>query len=81
MNEKFCILIRISLRFVLKVPFDTKSALVQVMAWRQKGNKPLPKPMLAQFTNAYIRYSEDMIQYHNVIALTFHFLNVLISFD
>ena len=32
-NEKFCISIKISLKFVPKVPNDNKSALVQVMAW------------------------------------------------
>ena len=32
-SEKFCILIRISLNCVSKGPIDTKSALVQVMAW------------------------------------------------
>ena len=33
MNEKSCILIRISPKFVSKGPIDNKSALVQVMAW------------------------------------------------
>ena len=36
LNEKFCIVIRISLKFVPKGPIgDNKWALVQVMAWRQ----------------------------------------------
>ena len=56
MNEKFCILIQISLKFVPKRPIDNKSALVQVMAWRRTGDKPLPEPMLAQFTDAYMRH-------------------------
>ena len=34
MNENFCILIRISLKFVRKGPIDNTLALVQVMAWR-----------------------------------------------
>ena len=51
MNEKFWISIEISLKFVLMglidsnfffFFFDSKSALVQVMAWRRTGNKPLP---------------------------------------
>ena len=41
MNEKFFILIRISLKFVPKGPIDCKSALVQEMAWQQIGDKPL----------------------------------------
>ena len=55
MNEKSCISIRISLRFVPKGPIDNKSALVQVMACRRTGSKQLPEPMLAQFTDAYVR--------------------------
>ena len=34
-NEKFCILIKISLKFVPKCPIDNNPALVEVMAWRQ----------------------------------------------
>ena len=56
MIEKLHIFIRISLNFVPKGPFDNKSALVQVMAWHQTGDKPLPEPMLAEFTDAYMRH-------------------------
>ena len=51
MNENLCISIRISLKFVPKGPIDNKWALVQVMAWRQIGNKPLSEAMLIHFTN------------------------------
>ena len=54
MNEKFFILIQISLKFVPKGPNDNKSALVQVMAWRRTGDKPLPEPILTEFTDAYM---------------------------
>ena len=40
--------IQISLKFVAKGPTDIKSALVQVMTWRQTGAKPLPEPMLTR---------------------------------
>ena len=53
-NEKFAISIQISLMFISMGPFDNKSAFVQVMAWHQTGDKPLPKPMLTQFTDAYM---------------------------
>ena len=46
MNEKFCILIRISLKFVPKGSIDIKSVLVQVMAWHWTGNKPLSELMV-----------------------------------
>ena len=46
MNETFCISIWIPLKFVPKGPINNKSALVQVMAWRRTGDKPLPEPRL-----------------------------------
>ena len=55
-NEKFCILIRISLKIVFKASIDNKSALVQVMAWRRTGDKPLHEPMMTQITDAYMRH-------------------------
>ena len=51
LNENVRISIQFSLKFVLKDPIDNKSALVQVMACRLFGVKPLPKPMLIQFTD------------------------------
>ena len=56
MNEKFLILIRISLMFVSKGPIDNKAVLVQVMAWRRTSDKPLSGPLLTQFTDAYMRH-------------------------
>ena len=49
-NENFLILIWISLKFVPKGLIDNNLALVQIMAWRRKGAKPLPEPMLTRFT-------------------------------
>ena len=53
-NEKFCILIRISLKFLPRGPIDNRPALVQVMAWRRTGDKLLPETTLTQFTDAYM---------------------------
>ena len=53
-NEKCCILIRISWKFVPKGLIDNKSALVQVMAWCQTSDRPLSEPMLSQFTDIYV---------------------------
>ena len=55
-NENDRIPIQISLKFVPRSPVDNKPALVQVMAWRQTGDKPSPEPVLAQFPDAYIRH-------------------------
>ena len=56
MNANGRILIRISLKYVPKSPIENKPALVQVMAWRRTGDKPLPEPMMTQFTDAYMRH-------------------------
>ena len=45
---------QISLKFVPKGPINNKPALVQLMAWRQTGDMPLPEPMLTQFSDAYM---------------------------
>ena len=50
----FCILIRFSLKFVPKGPVDNMSSLVQVMVWRQTGNKKLSEPMLAEPNHSLI---------------------------
>ena len=44
----------ISLKFVPESPIDSKSALVQLMVWRRTDDKPLPEPVLTQFTDAYM---------------------------
>ena len=54
-NEDVRISIQISLKSVPKGSIDKKPALVQVMAWRRTGDKPLPETMLTQFTDAYMR--------------------------
>ena len=58
LNENVGISTKISLKFVPKSPIDSKSALVQVMAWRRTGDKLLPGPtaMPIQFADAYMRH-------------------------
>ena len=41
------------MKFVPKGPIDNKPALVQIMAWRRIGDKPLHEPMPTQFTDLY----------------------------
>ena len=48
--------IEISLKFVPMGVINNKWALVQVMAWRRPGDKPISKPMLTQLTDAYSRH-------------------------
>ena len=60
LNENVRILIQISLKLVPRSPTDNKPSLVQVMAWRWTGDKPLPEPMITQFTDAYMRHKGEM---------------------
>ena len=45
-NENVWISIKISLKFVPKGPINNIPALVQIMAWRRPGDKPLSEPMM-----------------------------------
>ena len=49
-NDK--IPIQISLKLVPRSPIDNKPAFVQVMTCRRTGDKPLPKQMITQLTDA-----------------------------
>ena len=55
-TKKFCILIKMSLKFVPRGPIHNKSTLVSITAWRRIGTKPLSEPMANQFTDAFMRY-------------------------
>ena len=46
LSEIFRILIKISLKFFPMGPINNIPALVQIMAWRRPGDKPLSEPML-----------------------------------
>ena len=46
LNENVIISIQISLKFVPKGPINNIPALVQIMAWRRPGDKPLSEAMM-----------------------------------
>ena len=46
LNENVLTLIKISPKFVPKGLINNIPALVQIMAWRRPGNKPLSEPMM-----------------------------------
>ena len=48
-SANFRVMIQISLELVPRGRIDDKSALVQVMAWRRTGDRPLAEPVLTQF--------------------------------
>ena len=48
LNGNVWIPIEISLKFVPKGPIDNIPALVQIMAWRRPGDKPLSEPIMVK---------------------------------
>ena len=73
LNENELMSIQISLKFVPIVPIDNKSALVQVMAWRRTGDKPLSEAMMTQFTDAYMRHQGEM-SFKKILSLSYRML-------
>ena len=67
LNENVWILIKISLKFVPKGPINNIPALVQMMAWRRIGDKPLSEPKVTQFHDAYMRRLAWMRQWEDAI--------------
>ena len=51
MNENFGILTKISMKIVHKGAVNIISELVQVIAWRQTGDKPLFETILTNFND------------------------------
>ena len=50
LNENVWIPIKISVKFVPKGQINNIPALVQIMAWRRPGDKPLSEPMMVSLT-------------------------------
>ena len=50
LNENVWIPIKISMKFVSKGLINNSPALVQIMAWRRPGDKPLSDPMMVSLT-------------------------------
>ena len=46
LNENVWISVEVSLTFVPRGPINNIPALVQIMAWRRPGDKPLSEPMM-----------------------------------
>ena len=69
MDEKFYILTWISLKFVPKGPIDNDAALVQVIAWHQTSDKPLPEPMLTQLTIYATLGGDKLTSWNNLVSI------------
>ena len=68
--EIIIISIKISLKFVFKGPIDNIPALVQIMAWRRPGDKPLSEPMTSLGLNELKRFPHYLTYVQIWIHLT-----------
>ena len=59
LNENFRISIKISLKFVPKRPINNNPALVQIMAWRRSGDKPLSEQWWSVYWRIYASLGLD----------------------
>ena len=55
--ENVLISVKISLKFVPNCPINIIPVMVQIMAWRRPGDKPLSEPMMVC---VYMRHSVSM---------------------
>ena len=58
LNENVRISIKISLNCVSKGPINNNPALVQIMAWRRPGDKPLSEPMMVSLLTHILGLNE-----------------------
>ena len=72
LNENVWIPIQFSLKFVPKGPINYIPALVQIMAWRRPGDKPLFEPMMISLLThicvtrpQWVKFGKnEMIRFH-----------------
>ena len=75
LNENLWILLKISLKFIPKVWIHNIPALVQIMAWRQPGDKPLSEPIIAYFAEVYMHHSASITYYKVNWSVPSQYLN------
>ena len=69
LNENVWISINISLKFVPKGLINNIPSLVQIMAWRRPGDKPLSEPMMVNLlTHISVTRPQWVNDVHNVIT-------------
>ena len=76
LNENVWIPIKISMKFLPKGPINNIPALVQIMAWRRPGDKPLSEPMMVSLTT-HICFTRP--PWVNVYISYRSFLNILLQ--
>ena len=93
LNENVWIPIKISMKFVPKGPINNIPALVQIMAWRRPGDKPLSEPMMASLTThicvtrpqwvkkTYDHYKQERLAWQTVTDLPKNKQGLVIHFS
>ena len=85
LNENVWISLKISLKFVPRVPINNIPALVPIMAWRRSGGKPLSEPVMVsllthicitrpQWVKASINENSKAPHYWSFVRLIFWWL-------
>ena len=67
LNENVWIPIKISLKFVPKGPINNIPAMVQIMAWRRSGDKPLSEPMMVILLTHICVTRSQWVKIHSAI--------------
>ena len=86
LNENVGIPIKISLKFVPQGPINNIQPLVQIMAWRRPGDKPLSEPVLVrlpthicvtrpQWVKSYERMGCSCISRYNIQQLNVKYIS------
>ena len=74
LNANVCISFKISLKFVPRVPINNIPVLVQIMAWRRPGDKPLSEPMMVSLLihicvtrPQWVKIAEPIIRHWSIL--------------
>ena len=74
--ENVRISIKISLKFVLKCQVNYIPVLVQIMAWRRPGDKPLSKPMMVSLLTHICVTRPQWVNQHGRRAMGWYYLKM-----
>ena len=69
-GQNICISIRMALKFVPMGPINNVRGLVQMMAWRLQGNRPLSEPMIVSLLT---HICVTRLQWFKDISLNAHY--------
>ena len=71
-NENIWIFIKISLKFVPRGPINNIPSLVQIMAWRRPGDKPLSEPMMVSLPTHICVTRPQWVKWNKLQPLDFN---------